>query len=78
MTHQLSQQRKMCYPDGEDTWASIAARELPETSAEEAINMLQSWNLHIFMRPAAPAGSPRDGNPILPCDIVFLEPPAAV
>jgi len=39
--------------------------------------MLQSWNFHVFMRPAAPADSPRAGNPILPSDIIFLEPPAA-
>ena len=73
----LSQQRKTCYPGGDDTWETIAARELPDTAKDEAVSMLQSWNLHIFMRPAAVTGSPREGNPILPCDVVFLEPPAA-
>ena len=73
----LSTQRKSCFPTGDDTWESIAQKQLPDTPVEEAVSMLQSWNLHIFMRPAALAGSPREGNPILPCDVVFLEPPAA-
>jgi hypothetical protein len=37
--------------------------------------LLQSWNLHVFMRPAAPEGSSRHGNPILPSDVIFVEPP---
>ena len=58
----LSRQRKSIYPHGEDTWESIAQREMPDAPLEEAISMLQSWNLHVFMRPAAPEGSPRQGN----------------
>lgn len=69
--------RKYVRPLPEDNWESIAKRELADTSAEEAVGMLQSWNFHVFMRPAAPADSPRAGNPILPSDIIFLEPPAA-
>ena len=42
---------------------------------EQAMGSLQSWNLHVFMRPAAPDDSPRAGNPILPGDILFLEAP---
>ena len=73
----LSRQRKSIYPLDEDTWKSIALREMPAISLEEAISMLQSWNLHVFMRPAASQGSPRQGNPILPADVIFLEPPVA-
>ena len=38
---------------------------------------MQSWNMHVFMRPAAAPGSPREGNPILASDVIFLEPPQA-
>ncbi len=75
MTHALSTQRKSTLPQPEDTWESIAARELPELDLTEATSALQSWNLHVFMRPAAPEGSPRAGNPILPSDVIFLEAP---
>lgn len=60
-----------------DTWESIAGRALPEMDRDEAVQLLQSANLHVFMRPAAPPGSPREGNPILPSDVIFLEPPRA-
>jgi len=76
-TNSLSLQRSSTYPLKQDTWESIAIRELPDTSLEQAISMLQSWNLHVFMRPAAPAGSSRGNNPILPSDIIFLEAPIA-
>ena len=68
--------RRSIFPQDGDDWASIAARELPSTATEEAVNLLQSWNLHVFMRPAA-AGSAGQGNPILPSDIIFVEPPLA-
>ena len=68
--------RKSIFPLAEDTWESVAARELPDMPLEAAVGALQSWNLHVFARPAAPAGSPRHGNPILPSDILFIEPPA--
>ena len=67
--------RSMCPQQGDD-WASIAARELPGTATEDAVNLLQSWNLHVFMRPAATATADQ-GNPILPSDIIFVEPPLA-
>jgi len=72
----LSVQRRAIHPKAQDTWQSIAARELPDLPAEQAVSALQSWNLHVFMRPAAPADSPRAGNPILPSDVIFLEAPA--
>lgn len=74
---ELSVVRRSIQPGGDDTWASIAARELPTMAEAEAVSALQSWNLHVFMRPSAPEGSPRAGNPVLPSDVIFLEPPLA-
>ena len=68
--------RRSIFPQEGDTWQTIAERELGG-GGEEATGQLQSWNLHVFMRPAAPEGSSRAGNPILPSDVVFLEPPLA-
>lgn len=73
----LSKQRKSTFPETADTWQSIAARELPDIDSEQVVGELQSWNLHVFMRPKAPPGSPREGNPILPSDVIFLEAPVA-
>ncbi|MEM1231826.1 MAG: hypothetical protein AAGI15_14885 [Pseudomonadota bacterium] len=71
----LSPVRRSIYPQADDSWERIATRELPDLPLAEATGLLQSWNLHVFMRPAPPADSPRAGNPILPSDVVFLEPP---
>ncbi|MAT84756.1 MAG: hypothetical protein CMQ43_10520 [Gammaproteobacteria bacterium] len=76
-TATLGRVRRSILPRAEDTWASIAARELPDLPAEDAVKTLQSLNLHVFMRPAAPEGSARAGNPILPSDVIFVEPPLA-
>ena len=73
----LNETRKSIFPEGQDTWESIAQRELPGMGSEEAVGILQSWNLHVFMRPAAAKGSSRAGNPILPSDIIFVAPPQA-
>ena len=73
----LNETRKSIFPEGQDTWESIAQRELPDIGSEEAISVLQSWNLHVFMRPAAAKDSTRAGNPILPSDIIFVAPPQA-
>jgi hypothetical protein len=73
----LAPVRRSIFPAATDTWQDIAERELPELDADQAVSQLQSWNMHVFMRPAAPAGSPRQGNPILPSDVIFLEPPLA-
>lgn len=74
-TQPLDQTRRHILPEPGDDWATIAARELGGMDADQAIQALQSWNLHVFMRPAAPAGSPREGNPILPSDVIFIEAP---
>ena len=73
----LEKTRKSIFPMGKDTWESIALRELPDMTSKEAIAILQSWNLHVFMRPAAAKDSTRAGNPILPSDIIFVAPPQA-
>ena len=72
-----NQARRFVRPLPEDNWESIAGRELAGQPLEQATSELQSWNFHVFMRPAPPDDSPRAGNPILPSDIIFLEPPAA-
>ena len=71
----LSTQRKSTFPRADDNWETVAIRELSGLPLEEAISNLQSWNLHVFMRPVASDDSPRAGNPILPSDIIFLEAP---
>lgn len=76
-SHSLSVQRKSTHPIANDTWQSIASRELLDTPVDQAVELLQSWNLHVFMRPSAPTGSTRGDNPILPSDIIFLEAPIA-
>lgn len=69
--------RRYVLPLATDDWASIAARELPQLDAAAAVSLLQSCNLHVYMRPSPPPDSPRAGNPILPSDVIFLEPPPA-
>lgn len=73
----LSTIRRSISPSDGDDWQSIAKRELGGTASEEIIGQLQSWNLHVFMRPPAAPGSPHEHNPILASDVIFLEPPLA-
>ena len=68
--------RRSIFPTAEDTWDTIAARELPDMDPAQAVGNLQSWNLHVFAR-RTPDDSPRAGNPILPSDIIFVEAPSA-
>ncbi len=74
---ELSRVRKSILPQAGDTWESIARRELKDTEESKAVAGLQSWNLHVFMRSAGASGGPKGGNPILPSDIIFIEPPLA-
>lgn len=74
---QLSTVRKSILPKAGDTWASIAKRELPDMDEAKAVAGLQSWNLHVFMRASGAAGRVRGDNPILPSDVIFIEPPLA-
>jgi hypothetical protein len=75
MAEQLSRVRKSILPHPGDTWADIAKRELPDLQPDEAVGKLQSWNLHVFMRAAMRMGNLT--NPILPSDVIFVEPPLA-
>ena len=60
--------RRFTQPEASDTLASIAARELPELPAEDALRALQSWNLHLLLRPGMPGS-------LIGADVVWLEPP---
>ena len=72
---QISPKRRCIHPLTEDTWETIAPREMPDTPAEEAVAQLQSWNLHVFARRVIDESTGQMGNPILPSDLLFLEPP---
>lgn len=72
-SQELNPVRRSLFPQEGDSWASIAAREFPDADVESCVAELQSWNLHVFMR-AAVGGAE---HPILPSDVVFLEPPLA-
>lgn len=74
---ELSRVRKSVLPRPGDTWTSIAKRELPALEEATAVSSLQSWNLHVFMRAIGAAGGVRGDNPILPSDVIFVEPPQA-
>jgi len=74
---ELSIVRKSILPKNGDSWQSVAARCLPGTPETDAVSKLQSWNLHVFMRASGAAGSMRGTNPILPSDVIFIEPPRA-
>ena len=63
-----SRTRRFIQPEASDTLASIAARELPELPAEGALRLLQSWNLHLLLRPGVP-------GTLIGADVVWLEPP---
>ena len=65
----LSAQRRFTAPLPDEDLAAIARRCLPDLSEADALEQLQSWNLHLFTR--QPSGR------ILGADVVFLEPPLA-
>lgn len=71
----LSARRRSIHPQAGDTWQTIAKREMPSEPAEAAVAQLQSWNLHVFARRVIDDATGEMGNPILPSDILFLEPP---
>jgi len=67
MNATIEPQRPWVYPQEGDDWQSIAAREFPGRTVEDAVADLQSWNLYLVFRPA-PA--------MMTCsDIVFTGPP---
>jgi hypothetical protein len=73
----LSIVRRSIFPADNDTWETIAERELGDVALEEAVSQLQSWNLHVFMRRVASKDSHQQASQILPSDVIFLEPPLA-
>jgi hypothetical protein len=74
-TSELSRVRRSILPKAGDTWQSIAKRELPGMAEADAVASLQSWNLHVFMRAVGAIGGVKIENPVLPSDIIFVEPP---
>jgi len=71
-----TQARRFIRPLPSDSWETIAARELADQPLADASSALQSWNFHVFMRVTPQGDGGAAGNPILPSDIIFLEPPA--
>lgn len=67
----LASVRRSIFPQEQDTWVSIAAREFPDQEQDTIVSQLQSWNMHVFMRPTG------SGSQILPSDVIFLEAPLA-
>lgn len=61
--------RAFIQPASGDNWESIAARILPDTPMQDAVQQLISWNLFLGFRPG-------DGLITL-SDIVFTEAPRA-
>ncbi|MBL6715500.1 MAG: hypothetical protein ISQ03_03940 [Pseudomonadales bacterium] len=66
---ELSAGRAFTAPEPGEDWAALATRVLPELPQDEALEKLQSWNLHLFAR--HPRGQ------FLGSDVVFTAPPAA-
>jgi hypothetical protein len=63
-----SRRRRWVQPEPGDTWATVAARELPDLAPADALRALQSWNLHLLLRPGTP-------GVLIGADVVWLEPP---
>jgi len=64
----LTVQRRFVTPRADESLEQLAARAMPDTPLDEAMTLIQSWNLHIFaMR--KPRGL------MLGSDVVFVEPP---
>jgi hypothetical protein len=65
----LTQQRRFVSPEKDETVEALAARALPDTPLEDAVDQIKSWNLHIFALRRPP-------GLLLGSDVVFVEPPA--
>lgn len=64
----LTRQRQFTVPRPDETIEALAARAMPDQPVETAVDMIKSWNLHIFaMR--------RTRGQLLGSDVVFVEPP---
>jgi hypothetical protein len=61
--------RAFILPRPDDSWESIAARQLPDTPRDEAVTLLKSWNVFLVFRPG--------GGAFTPSDVMFVAPPSA-
>ncbi|MFK7897109.1 MAG: hypothetical protein AB8G23_14785 [Myxococcota bacterium] len=59
--------RRYFMPDANESWESLAQRASEQTTQAIDIPTLQSWNLHLAMRPPSIT--------LTPTDIVFVDPP---
>ena len=66
----LSPQRRFVTPGPDETLEALAARAMPDTALEEAMEQIKGWNLHVFLM-RRPKGL------LLGSDVVFVEPPLA-
>lgn len=64
----LSTTRRFVTPLADETIEALAARALPETPVQAAVDQIKSYNMHIFVL-RRPAGL------LLGSDVVFVEPP---
>ncbi|WP_309606490.1 hypothetical protein [Phenylobacterium sp.] len=64
----LSPQRRFLTPAPEETLEALAARALPDTPLDGAMDAIRSWNLHIFAMRRPP-------GLLLGSDVVFVEAP---
>jgi len=64
----LTLQRRFVTPAPDETVEQLAARAMPDTPLDSAVEKIASWNLHIFFM-RKPRGL------LLGSDVVFVEPP---
>lgn len=64
----LSRQRKFITPNVGETVEALAHRALPDEPLDVAVNLIKSWNLHIFAMRRPP-------GMLLGSDVVLVEPP---
>lgn len=64
----LTPHRRFVTPLAGETLAALAARALPETPVETAMDAIKSYNMHIFVIRRPP-------GLLLGSDVVFVEPP---
>ncbi len=64
----LTPHRRFLTPLAGETLEALAARALPETPAQTAMDEIKSYNMHIFVIRRPP-------GLLLGSDVVFVEPP---
>ncbi|MDH4384015.1 MAG: hypothetical protein QE280_01055 [Caulobacter sp.] len=64
----LTPHRRFVTPLAGETLEALAARALPETPVETAMDEIKSYNMHIFVIRRPP-------GLLLGSDVVFVEPP---